>query len=176
VRIDALLALMLVVGTAPALATDWQAHGVTASAVLQSGPRKFTANLTVNCSDNSTMVFVQSGGLSAGDKATVSYVLDRGAVQSAQWRACQSGDCVGLSGGAGIAFAQSLFDKAALKMLIARKYGEQVEVDVQVAGARAALQPMGEKCGCRLRSCPPEPASRGNPGRVCSTSFSDRIE
>jgi len=157
---ETLLALALTMGTTPALATDWQVHdvtdrprgtigiGVTASGVLQDGSRKFTANLIVNCSDSTTAVFVESGGLSVKQNATVSFTLDRGSAQSGEeWRPCKGGDCIGLWNEPGIAFAQSLFDKAALKMLIARKYDDQVEANFEITGARTALQPVSEKCG-----------------------------
>jgi hypothetical protein len=153
-------ALVTSMTSANAHAADWQPQNVTdhlrgvigigayASGSMQNKFGTYQASLSVNCADNSTTVGVSSRGLTVvGDSATVSWTLNGGSVNRGYWQVCQSNDCVGLWNGAGISFAKSLFDKVLLRMVIAPKYGGEIDVDFAIAGARDALQPVGEKCG-----------------------------
>ena len=104
--------------------------------------------LVVNCSQNSTTVYV--GGRPfyfGGESVRVEYAVGAGAVQTAHWNVCAASDCVGLWHGTGIPFARSLFDKGSLKLTLHRRFSDPVLAQFSIAGAREALSPIAQLCG-----------------------------
>jgi hypothetical protein len=155
-----LTAILAFAAAAPALASDWELHdvtdhlrgkigiGMTANGFMHNRYGRFPAALVVNCSDNSTTVFILSDNLNVfGDSAVVEYTLDGGTVHKATWNVCQANNCVGLWHGAGIPFAKSLLGKGLLRTVIHRAYGEEIDADFAIADGAASMRYVGLECG-----------------------------
>ena len=149
-------------GSTPARA-QWVEHSVTdhllgkvgigvsaTGQIIDERGRKHVAQLTVNCSKNSTTVTIGGDGLfigSSGGGGQVAWTLDDGPVQQARWSICASNQCAGLWNGAGIPFVKSLFDKSLLKITIQRYDGQQLRGDFIIGRAKEAMEPVGKPCG-----------------------------
>jgi hypothetical protein len=155
------LLLVSVLPAATALAGDWTGHNVTdhlrgvvgvgarAKGTLEDNTnRSRPGEVVVNCAQNSTTVYVGGTGFYFGsDSVAVEYTLNGGPVQRARWNVCAASDCVGMWNGAGIPFIKSLFDKALLRISIARRFAEPVNGTFAIVGAAEGLEPVGRACG-----------------------------
>lgn len=122
--------------------------GVVVGGIFDDGGRKHTGTLSAYCVDGATVVNIQSKDLHLGKAPVpVTYQLDSGAPQAAQWEACANGACVGLWSGRGIPLLKALFEKHQLNVVVQRQFGGPVRATFVVDGAKAGLTPVGERCG-----------------------------
>lgn len=121
--------------------------GVSAIGDLEDDYGKRSAELTINCSQNSTTVVMGRKGLYFGhDSVKVEYTVNGGPVQTARWNVCKSSDCVGLWGGAGIPFVKALYDKVLLRVTIHRSFAKSVYGSFAVAGTKEAVADLAKAC------------------------------
>jgi len=110
--------------------------------------RTHDGQLVANCSDNATTMYVGSDQVFiGGDSSRVAWTLDNGPVQQGAWNICADNKCAGLWRGNGIPFLKSLFEKNVLKITIRRYDGQHIYGTFNIAGAKAALEPIGQACG-----------------------------
>lgn len=123
--------------------------GVSAQGKMEDRYGDRPAELTINCSQNSTTVYMGRKGLFFGTSGgvRVEYTLNGGAVQKASWSVCTSHDCAGLWNGAGIPFIKSMFEKVLLRITIHRSFAEAVNGTFAIAGLAEAAAPVGKMCG-----------------------------
>lgn len=155
-----LICLAVWAASTPALA-DWRSHtvndhlkgnvgvGISASGSMEDRYGSRPAELTINCADNSTSVYMGRKGLFFGSRSAVSvaYNFDGGPVQRAAWNVCDTSDCVGLWNGQGIPFIKSMAGKSVLRVTITRSFAEPVNATFSIGGIESALEPVGQKCG-----------------------------
>lgn len=155
-----ILAAICTIASTPALA-DWRPHtvsdhlkgnvgvGISAAGTMEDRYGSRPAELTINCADNSTTIYMGRKGLFFGSRSGVSvaYNFDSGTVQRATWSTCDSSDCVGLWNGQGIPLIKSMVGKNILRVTITRTFAEPVYGTFSIGGIEAAMQPVGQKCG-----------------------------
>lgn len=144
----------------PASSGDWTQHNVTdhlrgvvgvgiqATGEMEDNRSQRKAELVINCANNSTTLYAGAKYFYFGhDPVRVEYSLNGGPVQNATWSTCASSDCVGLWHGQGIPFAKSLFEKVMLRFTVHRSFSGPVYGTFAIAGAKEALEPVGQLCG-----------------------------
>jgi len=152
--------IVTVLSVSAAHAGDWIARNVTDKAggnigigttsvgEIQERTGNFPAELTINCSKGATTVFVTSKFTSFGrDDVPIEFTTDGDGVQKARWSICDDKNCAGLWDDWGIRFIKSLFGKSTIQMTFYRRVGEPLSATFPIAGARQAIEPVGEACG-----------------------------
>jgi hypothetical protein len=141
-------------------ASDWVARNVTAKGgsnvgigttsigEIEDRTGNIPAELTINCSQGATTVFVTSKLTSFGrDDVPLEYTTDGGGIQKARWDICDDRNCAGLWNDSGIRFIRSLFGKSMLHMTLYRRVGEPLSAKFPIAGAKEAILPIAVACG-----------------------------
>jgi len=110
--------------------------------------RKHAGEFVVNCSNNSTTMYVGSTNIFVGgDSARVAWTLDEGPIQQAHWHVCVDNQCAGPWHGGGIPFVKSLYGKSMLKITIRRYDNQLLAGTFFIGGNKEATEPVGQLCG-----------------------------
>ena len=141
-------------------ASDWVARnvaakgggnigiGTTSIGEIEDRTGNIPAELTINCSQGVTTVFVTSKLTSFGrDDVPLEYTTDGDGIQKARWDICDDRNCAGLWNDSGIRFIRSLFGKSMLRMTLYRRVGEPLSAKFPIAGAKEAILPIAVACG-----------------------------
>src|SRR5262249_55256621 len=154
VRVVTLLFMLL---AAVPVRAEWTSHivtdpprrgkigiGASVASQIESG----VTELTVNCSDRSTTVFITSWLLPAGDDdIRVEYTID--GLEPAYrevWQRCKTKDCVGLWNDLGRPFAESLLNRSHLKFVMKLSAGELTAI-FRIEDSARNLRQVGVDCG-----------------------------
>lgn len=122
--------------------------GTTSVGEIEDRAGNIPAELTINCSEGATTVFVTSKSTSFGrDDVPVEYTTDEDGIQKARWDICDDRNCAGLWNDSGIRFIKSLFGKSTLRMTLYRRVGEPLSAKFPIAGAKEAILPVAVACG-----------------------------